>query len=618
MEVNTEAGFDLDLKTIATSSGVYLMYGADERVLYVGKARNLRARLKNYVRGEDSRSHVQFLLRRVVRVETLVTDTEKEALILENTLIKKHKPRYNINLRDDKTYVSLRIDMQEEFPVIQVVRRVRRDAALYFGPYSSAAALKETLKQLYRIFPLRHHAWVQCRRRERPCLFYQIGQCSAPCHGKIAAHNYRTVVDSVVAFLSGRHAEVLNLLRDKMAVAAAALHYEEAARLRDQIRAVEQTLEQQKVVSSDGADLDVVGLHREGGEVEICLLFVRAGRLVGRRSFALRWALDEDELLAGFLQQYYGRDTVIPATILVPFSPAGEEILQQWLSERSAKKVQLHVPQRGARVELLALAGKNAAESYRERGDRRTARSAVLEDIQKALGLRRLPRRMECFDISHVQGTHGVGSMVVISDGEPDTAAYRHFRIKTVVGSDDYASLHEVLSRRLTRGLCDDDLPDMLLIDGGKGQLAMVEDVLDQLQLHERIDLVSIAKSRVKHNVRGQAIERSEERFFRPGRKNPLTLRHGSPALFMLERLRDEAHRFAITHHRKIRNKAALDSELEQIPGVAAGRRKLLLKHCGSVQKIKQLSLAALSEVPGLPQSVAQAVYAYFHPTSAE
>lgn len=608
-----ESIHDLDLPTIATTSGVYLMSDNVGRVLYVGKARNLRARLRNYVRGEDNRTHVQFLLRRVVRVETIVTDTEKEALILENTLIKKHKPRYNINLRDDKTYVSLRIDLREEFPAIQIVRRVRRDGASYFGPYSSASALKETLKELYRVFPLRHHRWSQCHRRERPCLFYQIDQCSAPCHGKISHDDYHTLVNAVIAFLSGRHDEVLTLLKQRMGTAATDMRFEEAARLRDQIRAIERTLEQQKVVSSDNADLDVVGLHREGGEVEICLLFIRAGRLVGRRSYAVRWSLDEDEMLAGFLQQYYGKDTVIPPTVLLPLLPASDEALQLWLSERRGKKVLLQVPKRGVRVELLALANKNANESYRERGDRREARSAILEDIQSKLGLNRLPLRMECYDISHVQGTHTVGSMVVVTDGEADKGAYRHFRIKTVVGSDDYASLHEVLSRRLRRGIDEDDLPDMLLIDGGKGQLSIVEDVINQLGLNGRLDLVSIAKSRVKRNVRGQAVERSEERFFRPGRKNPVVLRQGSPALFMLERLRDEAHRFAITHHRKLRTKTSLESELEQIPGIGPGRRKLLLKHCGSVNKIKQATLETLRQVPSLPENSAKAVYDYFH-----
>ncbi|MDY0189922.1 MAG: excinuclease ABC subunit UvrC [Desulfuromonas sp.] len=603
----------LDLATIPTASGVYLMSDAKGCVLYVGKARNLRARLRNYVRGEDSRAHVQFLLRHVVQVETIVTDTEKEALILENTLIKRHKPRYNINLRDDKTYVSLRIDMQEEFPAIQIVRRVRRDGAVYFGPYSSASALKVTLKQLYRVFPLRHHSWRQCRSRQRPCLFHQIGQCSAPCHGKITRAAYAELVSMTVAFLSGRHDEVITILTQRMQAAAEQMYFEEAARLRDQIKAVEQTLEQQKVVSAVRDDFDVVGWQRHEGEVELCLLFIRGGRLVGRRSFSLRWIMDEDELLAAFVQQYYAKDTLIPPLILLPMQPSSAEALQQWLGEQRGKKVKLLVPQRGALVEMLALANKNAAESHRERGDRRESRTAALQDIHTALGLQRLPRRIECYDISHIQGTYMVGSMVVVTDGEADKDAYRHYRIKTVAGSDDYACLHEVLTRRLRRGIEEEQLPDMLLIDGGKGQLTMVEDVVDSLGLSAKLDLVAIAKSRVKHNVRGQVVERSEERFFVPGRKNPVVLRQGSPALFMLENLRDEAHRFAITYHRKLRAKASLESELEKISGIGAARRKLLLKHCGSVNKIKQASLESLRQIPNFPEAAAVAVYNYFH-----
>ncbi|MBN2646073.1 MAG: excinuclease ABC subunit UvrC [Desulfuromonadaceae bacterium] len=606
----------LDLNTIPTGSGVYLMQDSSGRVLYVGKARNLRSRIRQYLRGDDSRAHIQFVLRRVTQLETLVTDTEKEALILENTLIKKHKPRYNITLRDDKTYVSLRIDLREDFPAVQIVRRVKQDAhsgkVLYFGPYASAGDLKETLRQLQRLFPLRRHPWSECRRRKRPCLFFQIGQCRGPCHGHISREDYHALVNGVIAFLSGRRDEVLNQLRQAMTDAASQMRYEDAARLRDQITAMERTREQQKMVSSDAADLDVVGLHPGEGEIELCLLFIRGGELVSRRTDNVRWDVADDELLAAFLQQYYSRDTVIPPTVLLPFAPAGQEVLEQWLSERRGRKVELKVPQRGARQELVALATKNAAESARERGSKREARHAVLEQIRDTLGLQRLPRRMECYDISNIQGRHSVGSMVVVTDGEPDKPAYRHYRIKTIDGADDFASLAEVLTRRLKRGVDEDELPDMILIDGGKGQLGGVEAVIAQLGLKERLDLVSIAKSRVKRNVRGKAVERSEERFFRPGRKNPVILRQGSPALFMLERLRDEAHRFAITHHRKLRHKAALESELEQIPGVGPERRRTLLGHCGSVARIKQATLEELEQVPGLPQAVARAVYDHF------
>lgn len=603
---------DINLDQISTSCGVYLMYDAAERVIYVGKARNLRARVRQYVRGDDKRAQIQFLMQRARHLETMITDTEKEALILENTLIKKHKPRYNINLRDDKTYVSLRIDLNEEYPAIKVVRRVKRDKAMYFGPYASAGALKQTLKEIQRIFPLRRHPWTQCRRRERPCLFYQIGQCSAPCHGKISREDYRAQVQGVIKFLSGRQSEVVDDLRQRMLAASEAMQFEEAARLRDQIRAIEETLEQQKVVSSDGADLDVIGVAHLEGEVELCMLCVRGGRLVSRRTFNLRWIVPEDQLVLEFLQQYYSRDPVIPPTLLLPLWPESHEVLQQWLEERRGAKVNVRVPQRGERRELVLMAQRNAQEHARERGDRREARMAVLEQLRSALNLTRVPERIECYDISNTQGEHSVASMVVTTNGEADKAEYRHYRIKSVTGADDYASMQEVLRRRLKRGIEEDNLPDMILLDGGKGQLSSAEQVLVELGLEQELDLVSIAKSRVKRNVRGHAVERSEERFFRPGRKNPITLRSGSAPLFMLERLRNEAHRFAITHHRRLRHKAGLESALEQIEGIGPKRRVKLLRHFGSVAKIKKARLEELQQLEWLPQSAAQAVYAHF------
>lgn len=603
---------DINLEQISTRSGVYLMYDAAERVIYVGKARNLRARVRQYVRGDDKRAQIQFLMQKARFLETVITDTEKEALILENTLIKKHKPRYNINLRDDKTYVSLRIDLNEEYPAIKVVRRVKRDKAMYFGPYASAGALKQTLKEIQRIFPLRRHPWSQCKRRERPCLFHQIGQCSAPCHGKISREDYRARVQEVIKFLSGRQSEVVEDLRQRMFAASEAMQFEEAARLRDQIKAVEETLEQQKVVSRDGADMDVVGMAHLEGEVELCMLCVRGGRLVSRRTFNLRWIVPEDQLLLEFLQQYYSRDQVIPPTLLLPVWPESHGVLQQWLEEQRGARVNVRVPQRGERHELVLMAQRNAQEHARERGDRREARIAVLEHLRSALKLTRMPERIECYDISNIQGEHTVASMVVATNGEADKEEYRHYRIKSVAGADDFASMQEVLRRRLTRGIREDNLPDMILLDGGKGQLSSAEQVLAELGLEHELDLVSIAKSRVKRNVRGHAVERSEERFFRPGRKNPITLRAGSAPLYMLERLRDEAHRFAITHHRRLRHKAGLESALEQIGGIGPKRRVKLLRHFGSVTRIKKASLEELQQLEWLPQSAAQAVYVHF------
>lgn len=601
---------DIDLKTYPTSPGVYQMLGGNDEILYVGKAKNLRNRLRSYFsEAGDGRLHIPLLMEKVRRIEVIVTDTEKEALLLENTLIKKHRPRYNIELRDDKTYVSVRIDLHDPFPVMQVVRQVKDDGAQYFGPYSSAAAIRETLKEIYRIFPLRHSSIERCKKRGRPCLFYQIGQCSAPCHGKISQGDYRKLVDGVVQLLEGRESEVVTSLRQQMATAAAELRYEDAARFRDQIRSIERSVEKQKVSDYGGGNQDVVGIHQDGGEVELSLLFIRQGKLIGRRSFALQWRLDLEDLINGFLQEYYAREVVLPDQILLPLELEGSELLAEWLSEKRGRKVRILTPVRGEKKRLSLMAGRNATESYRQRGKRRQARDELLEELRGAFHLTRKPVRIECFDISNVQGNQSVGSMAVLVDGEPAAAEYRRFRIKTVEGADDYASLGEVLRRRLQRGLDEGVLPDMILIDGGKGQLGVLSAVLGEFSLAGRIGAVGIAKSRVMANVRGQVVERSEERFFLPGRKNPVSFRRGSACLFLLERLRDEAHRFAITYHRKLRSKASMRSSLEDIPGVGPARRKALLKHFGSLKRIRAAGLDDLKQMPGLPESVAETIF---------
>ncbi|MGW8313898.1 MAG: excinuclease ABC subunit UvrC [Desulfuromonadales bacterium] len=603
-----------DLHRQPTSAGVYLMKDADGQVIYVGKAKNLRKRLRSYLQAErDTRPQIKFLIERMAGVETIVTDTEKEALILENTLIKKYRPRYNIHLRDDKTFVSLRIDLRDQFPTLEIVRQIRRDGARYFGPFSSSSALRQTLKEIFRIFPLRHYPVAKCRQRGRPCLFHQIGQCSAPCHGLITPSAYRRLVDGALALLEGRPGEVVATIRHCMTLASQEQRYEEAAVLRDQLRAIEETIEHQKAVRYGTIDRDVVGIFRQGGEVEVIVLFYRQGKLTARRNYNLNWHLAEDELLSDFISQFYGRDVPIPDEVVLPFEVEGMNALAEWLTERRGRKVRLVAPQRGERLRLVDLANRNAEESWRERGSRDEARRRVLEEVRQRLQLQRAPRRIECFDVSTIHGQATVASMAVVIDGEPAPDEYRHYRVKTVIGTDDYAALQEVLRRRLQRGLQDTSLPDLILIDGGKGQLGVLSVILDELGLTGAIDMAGIAKSRVKANVRGRAVERSEERFFLPGRKNPVLMRRGSAALFLLERLRDEAHRFAITYHRKIRAKAQLLSSLNDIQGVGPQRRKALLKKFGSLKGIKAASLAEIQSVPGLPSSVAAQIYRHFH-----
>ena len=599
--------FTPDLKTYPQSPGVYQMLDGNGEILYIGKARQLRSRLRSYFSAAgDGRQQIPLLMKKVQRIDVIVTDTEKEALLLENTLIKEHRPRYNIELRDDKTYVSVRIDLREDFPVMQVVRQVKNDGARYFGPYSSAAAIRETLRQIYRIFPLRHAPMERCRLRGRPCLFHQIGQCSAPCYGKISRDDYRRLVEGVIKLLDGKESDVIDSLRQRMTAAAAAMDYEQAAALRDQIRLIEHSVEKQKVAEHGGGDQDVIGVHQDGGEVEVTLLFVRNGKLIGRRSFLLAWVLDLPELLHGFLLDFYARDVIIPDQVILPFALESNEVLAEWLTEKRGKRVKLLCPERGEKKRLRELAQRNAEESYRQRGQRREARGNLLSELQERLLLPRFPQRMECFDISNVQGELSVGSMAVFVEGEPAKKEYRRYRIKTVSGADDYASLHEVLRRRLERGNAEGCLPDMILIDGGKGQLGVLVAVIESLGLTGRIGAVGIAKSRVLSNVKGKVVERSEERFFLPGRKNPVTFRHGSAAAFLLERLRDEAHRFAVTYHRRLRSKQGLHSSLDQIAGVGPARRKALLKHFGSLKRLRAAGAEEIEQVPGFSRALAK------------
>ncbi len=600
----------LDLKRYPQAPGVYLMFGSNDKVLYVGKAKRLRSRLRSYFStGGDGRLQIPLLMEKVERIEVIITDTEKEALLLENTLIKKYRPHYNIELRDDKTYVSVRIDLNDPFPMMQVVRQVKNDGAHYFGPYSSASAIRETLKEIYRIFPLRHSSMERCKKRGRPCLFHQIGQCSAPCHGKISQADYRKLVGGVIHLLEGRESEVISRLQQRMMRAAEDLRFEDAAKLRNQISSIEKSIEKQKVTDYGGGNLDVIGLHQDGGEVEVTLLFIRQGRLIGRRSYAVAWKLDLPELLSGFLQEYYSRQVILPDQLLLPLVLEGADLLGEWLSEKRGKKVRLVTPQRGEKKNLCLMAQRNACESYRQRGQRQQAREELLNELQSKFHLPCWPKRIECYDISNVQGNQSVGSMVVLLDGEPAAAEYRRFKIKTVEGADDYASLREVLIRRLSRGIEEKKLPEMILIDGGKGQLGVLSAVLKEFQLEDDIGAVGIAKSRVLANVRGKVVERSEERFFLPGRKNPVSFRHGSASLFLLERLRDEAHRFAITYHRKLRSKASLHSSLEDIPGVGPARRKALLKHFGSLKRIRAATLDDLQQMPGISGELAETIF---------
>ncbi|MBT1074732.1 excinuclease ABC subunit UvrC [Geobacter grbiciae] len=600
------------LNTLPDSPGVYLMKGSDGTILYVGKAKSLRKRVRSYFGAAgESRYHIRFLVARVAEVEVIVTDTEKEALILENTLIKKHRPRYNLDLRDDKTYFSLRMDMNEEFPRLTIIRKVRQDGARYFGPYSSAASAREALKQLYRLFPLRHYPLETCRRRRRPCLFYQLRQCSAPCHGLISPEEYQSLVQGAALFLDGKNRDLLKTYRERMTSAATNERYEDAARYRDLIRAIEVTVEKQKMVTA-GGDADVLGIHREGSSLSLALLFIRGGRLIGSRSYLLAWELEDEEAVSSFLNDYYSREVFIPDEVLVPLPVADSAALAELLSERRGKRTSVAHPQRGTKAALVKLAGKNAEAALRERQKREEGAEAVLTELKERLHLRNLPRSIECYDISNIQGTYPVGSRVSFRDGKADKGGYRHYRIKTVAGADDFAMMHEVLSRRFRDSPAKDEHPDLIVVDGGIGQLNILTAVLRELRV-EDVDAASLAKSRVERDMAAEELTRSTERVFLPGRKNPVVLRQNSAPLLLLARIRDEAHRFAITYHQKLRGKDTIRSILDTIPGIGPKRRKELLRQFGSLRRIREASRDELAATPTISPTLAESIWKSLH-----
>jgi excinuclease ABC subunit C len=608
------------LATLPTKPGVYIMRNAEETIIYVGKAINLRNRVRSYFHADASHdAKTRRLVRDIANIEWIVVGSELEALILEMNLIKKHRPKYNIRLKDDKRYPYIKVHWGEPFPKVTVTRQMVEDGSRYFGPYTSAWAVYQTLDVLRKIFP-----FLTCDREItgtdlRACLYYDIKLCIAPCIGAASQAQYRQMIADLMDFLEGHSEAIVTRLQQDMEKAAGEMRFEKAAALRDQLKAIQSIIERQKVVfASDYADSDVLAMARADGEACVQIFFIRSGKLIGREYFILEGTEDaaDSEIMEQFVTQFYTEAATIPQQVMLPQEIEERKIIAQWLrSRRGGEKVEIFVPQQGQSRELVQMAAENATETLQALRSQWEADShkqeQALTELQQALHLPEPPNRIECYDISNTQGTAIVGAMVVFTLGTPDKRLYRKFNIETVVGApDDFASMEEMLTRRFRRWRAGQELqgepgskpdasfsflPDLVIIDGGKGQLARAVNVLQRFELFDKVPVVGLAKQR-------------EEIFF-PFKSDPLLLPRHSQALYLVQRIRDEAHRYGITAHRKKRQKLGMASQLDAIPGIGPARRKALLKHFGSVDKIREATVEELRAV--VPEDAANSIKAH-------
>lgn len=602
------------LEALPTKPGVYLMQDAGGTVIYVGKAVNLRARVRSYFHTSAGHSpKVQRLVAAIADIDFIVTASELEALILESNLIKRHKPRYNVRLKDDKRYPYIKVTWQEDFPRVLIVRRMERDGARYFGPFTASWAVQQTLLTLRRVFP-----YLTCNRTitgedTRACLYLDIGLCLGPCIGAVSREQYREMIDGLCRFLEGRSDAIVLDLERKMQAAAEQWNFEQAALYRDQLSAIQRVIERQKIVSALMADQDVVAFARADGDACVQIFFIRNGRLIGREYFVLDGAAEEtdSEIISSFVKQFYDEAAYVPPEILLPQDIDEAMVIQEWLRTRRGNKVVLKAPRRGQKRELVDMAAENAAETLQHLRSQWLAdegkQAAAVAELQEHLNLASPPNRIECYDISTTQGTATTGAMVVFVKGVPRKSDYRHFKIRTVEGTDDYASMREMLRRRFRRvhdaelQATDeigskksswDLLPDLLVVDGGKGQLNVALQVLDEFELRDVVPAVGLAKQ--------------EEEIFVPDQAEPVRLPRTSEGLYLMQRIRDEAHRFAITYHRKLRTGQTIVSQLDDVPGIGPKRRSALLKHLGSIEAIRAATVEELAQVPGMTRKAAE------------
>ncbi len=592
---------------LPTDPGVYLFKDRDGEVLYVGKARNLRARVKQYLQGHDDRYMVRYLVAAARSVEVVPVRNEKEALILENTLIKQHRPRYNTKLRDDKNFLHIRFDPRAEWPRLTLVRRIADDGARYFGPYASATNARRTLQFVSRNFPLRTCTDAVLRTRKRPCLLHQMHRCVAPCADLCTRADYDDVGQDALLFLSGRNRELGARIETRMMAAAEAERFEEAARLRDTWRSVASALQAQAVVDVKLGDRDVWAVYREADRGVAASVPVRGGLVKEPRTFPFEGETDDlPELLSSFLNTFYADAAEVPAEILVPVEPAAREALAEVLSERRGGAVRLAVPQRGDKVRVLELAEEAARARFVTTHSEGERVARALEGLCEIVGLDLPPYRIECYDNSNLLGEDPVASQVVFVEGRPERKEYRRYKVKTVVGADDFATMREILGRRLRRGMEEGSLPDLIVVDGGRGQLNAAEAVLAELGLDEQA-VIGLAKPRTE---RRRGDKDAVDKIILRGVEEPVLLPENHPTLRLLQHIRDEAHRTAVGFHRKTRSKSALVSEIAELPGVGPARRKALLRHFGSVRALRQADVEAIAQVEGVGPALARKIHA--------
>jgi excinuclease ABC subunit C len=591
------------LLTVPAKPGVYLMKDAAGTVIYVGKARNLKKRMAAYAKPADPMDmKTRVLVSRIAAFETILTASEKEALILESNLIKKNRPRYNVVLKDDKRYPALRLDLREAYPHLTVVRKIQKDGALYFGPFASSGAVRETLRFIDKTFKLRKCKDREFRTRTRPCLHYQMQRCLAPCCLDVVPGRYAEIAKEVVLFLKGRTPDLIRKIRKEMTTASGNRQFEKAAALRDKMFALQKILEKQIVVTTDFIDRDIIGLAGAPDFALVTLLPVRGGFMTGARDFEFPGTSSTDaELVRAFIRQYYEAGPFVPKEIIVPCLFDDAPLLEDWLGELKGKRVRIRYPKRGEKAALLKMAAQNAASSLGHRLDRIAQDRQLLERLQKRCHLVRSPVRIECFDNSNLGGVEPVSSMVVFENGRPKKSAYRRFRLATDGSPDDYNAMAEVIGRRFAGTEATAPRPDLIMVDGGKGHLNVALAVIEEFGLAQRVDVLGIAK---KDDRRGEAADK----IYLPGRANPVRFGKDADLLLFLQRIRDEAHRFAITFHRRRRTRSAMESALDTVPGIGPVRKKMLLMHFGGVEKIRAATVDELGALPGMNRRVAESL----------